>query len=192
MKYLLCLLLIAAISSAEVLWSWDFDVIPNGWEANQYWDFADTVAHSYVQSSSGSESQTSEMYSDTLTIPPDVCMITAYLYSEHNYDGWYSTGESSCSLWARLGIAGGSMHTLEFESHSWGFDSSAAGTGIMSAVVEVPVNGGDNIYLTFVSHAGSSYSASAMMDWTISALTITSGSATLLRHSWAEIKNSFQ
>jgi len=128
MKYLFCVLfLLAAVSSGEVLWSWSFDEIPTGWVANQYWDFADSGAHSYVESASlahGGAEQNSEMLSDTLVIPAGVSMIAVYIYSNSNYHGWWSTGESECNLRARLGIVGGSMNTVEYESHYWGFDIS--------------------------------------------------------------------
>ncbi len=146
------LVIICSASSAEVLWNWDFSELPDEWSANEYWDFSDTGARSYVSATTSGPyhvTQSSEMLSDTLIIPPSVSMITVVLTSEIDYDGWWSTGESSCYLWARLGVVGGSLTTLEFDSHSWGFDGSHGEP--ISAGIEIPVNGNDLIYLTFMS-----------------------------------------
>lgn len=197
MRYMFCLLfLMADVSYGEVLWEWDFVEIPSGWEANQYWDFSDSGAHSYVQSDSSGLNrgyQTSEMFSDTLTIPSPVTSIKVSLASVRDYNGWYTTGESNCFLWARLGIAGVSMQTLEYETHYWGAERFSESAGIISAEVDIHVFPGDLIYFTFQSHAGSSssYGAYAMMDWIITSLTISSDSTSLSRQSWGGIKSSF-
>ena len=179
-------------SSADVLWSWDFTELPNEWLANEYWDFSDSGAHSYVSATTSgpySVTQTSEMFSDTLTVPPSVSLITVVLTSEKDYDGWWSTGESYCSLWARLGVVGGELTTLEFDSHSWGFDGYHGEP--VSAEIDIPVNGNDLIYLTFRSQASSSYGAYAMMDWLINDITISADMSSLEKYSWGEIKSSF-
>ncbi len=179
-------------SFADVLWSWDFAEIPDGWEANEYWDFSDSGAHSYVAATTSGPyhvTQISEMLSDTLIIPPSVSLITVIITSEHDYDGWWTTGESYCSLWARLGVVGGGLTTLEFDSHSWGFDGNCGEP--ISAEIDIPVNGNDLIYLTFRSQASSSYGAYAMMDWLINDITISADLSSLEKYSWGEIKSSF-
>lgn len=192
MRFLFCLPLIIAISSADVLWSWDFEEIPAGWEANQYWEFSDSGARSYVSASTSgpySVTQTSEMLSDTLTIPAGLSQITVEITSEIDYDGWWTTGESSCYLWSRLGIVGGSLFTIEFDSHGWGFDEFTGEP--VSAQVVIPVNGEDLVFLMFNTLASSDYGAYAMMDWLITDFTISGSGSHLDLYSWGEIKHSF-
>ncbi len=102
---------------------------------------------------------------------------------------WWSTGESYCSLWARLGVVGGGLTILEFDNHGWGFDGYHGEP--VSAEVDIPVNGNDLIYLKFRSQASSSYGAYAMMDWLINDITISADLSSLEKYSWGEIKSSF-
>lgn len=189
---MLVVVVVAAVSNADILWNWDFNELPSGWEANEYWDCSDSEARSYVfaqTSGPGSNSQTSEMYSDTMMVPDTVTLITISVSSEWEYDGWAASGESNCYLLSKLYIVGGSDHTLEFYSRSWGFDCFVSGQ--RSVVLDIPVNPGDLFWLRFKSSASSSYGAYAMMDWTVFNVNISCEGSPLGRSSWGRIKGSF-
>lgn len=188
----LLVVVIAAVSNADTLWNWDFNALPSGWEANEYWDCSDSQARSYVSaltSGPGSNSQTSEMYSDTMTVPDSVLLITVSVTSEWTYDGWATSGESNCNLHSELCIIGGGDHTLEFYSRSWGFDCFTSGQ--RSVVLDISVNPGDLFWLSFESSASSSYGAYAMMDWTVFNVNISCEGSALGRSSWGRIKSTF-
>ncbi len=192
MRILFVLLVFTTISGADILWNWDFNELPSGWEANEYWDCSDSQARSYVSaltSGPGSCSETSEMYSDTMIVPDSVSLITVSVTSEWVYDGWATSGESNCYLHSELCIVGGSDHTLEFYSRGWGFDCFPSGQ--RSVVLDIPVNPGDLFWLNFMSHASSSYGAYAMMDWTVFNVNISCEGSALGRSSWGGIKSTF-
>ena len=194
MRMLFVLLVFATISGADVLWNWDFNELPSGWEANEFWDCSDSQARSYVSaltSGPGSNSEMSEMYSDTMTLPDSVTLITVSVSSEWDYEGWAASGESNCILSSGLEIVGGTGHTLEFDSHYWGFDGCVSCDDQRSVVLDIPVNPGDLFWLSFRSSASSSYGAYAMMDWTIFNVNISCGGSSLERSSWGSIKSTF-
>ncbi len=191
MKVTLVFLLLTGICAAETIWNWDMTELPSGWTANEYWDFTAAGAHSYVSAlTSGpySVSQTAQMFSDTLTVPDSLNMIIVCITDNWSWSGWSTTGESNCFIWFRLISLSGTTYTIEFDSHSWGFDQSIFGS--RTAQVEVPIAGGEKFYLKFYSNASSSYGAFASMTWDIESLYITdSGGTSLERRTWAEIKS---
>ncbi len=190
MKVAALFLVITGICVADTIWSWDMTELPSGWTADEYWNFNTTGAHSYVSASTSgpySVSQTSQMFSDTLTVPDSLDMIIVCITDDWSWSGWWTTGESNCSIWFSLESLSGTCYLIEFDSHSWGFDHSVFGSRTVQ--VEVPISGGEEFYLDINSNASSSYGAFAEMTWNIESLFITDGSGTSLEHStWAEIK----
>lgn len=190
------LLILTPESGAEILWQWDMTALPGGWTANQYWQFDSEGAHSYVSSSGAScdatdGSQSALMVSDTLTVPPGLDCVIVGLDTDWEYDGWWTTGESSCNIWFRIMVVGGGYHTVVFSSHHWGFDRMPAlSDGVTTEVI--PLTGGDEFYLQFSSYAGSSFGAYAEMAWDVADVFIADSSGTALQmETWAEIKNLF-
>lgn len=168
--------------------------LPLEWTANEYWDFNDSGAQSYVYAlTSGpySASETAIMDSDHLIVPSSVDSIIVHITDDWDWSGWCTTGESNCSIWFRLVVVGGGYYTIEFDSHHWGFDESENGSS--SASVLVPISGDTEFYLSFYSYAGSSYGAMAEMEWNIYDLMITdTGGTSLARSTWGSIKSCFE
>lgn len=184
--------LVSRTVSAEILWEWDMGELPSGWWANEYWDFPDTGALSFVHaqtSGSYSVSELAEMRSDTMTVPAGVDTMVVTVFDTWEWDGWYTTGESNCCIWLRVMVPGGDYYTIEFDSHGWGFKESGQP---MNAAVEVPLAAGQQFYLYFYSYAGASYGAMAEMLWTVDHLVITdTGGTSLQRSTWGSIKSVF-
>lgn len=190
MKVTALFLVFASICAADTIWNWDMTELPSGWTADEYWDFSTTGTHSYVEASTSgpySVSQTALMCSDTLTVPEYLDTIVVCITDDWNWSGWWTLGESNCYIWFRLKFVSGLYQTIEFDSHSWGFDRSPFLS--RTAEVQVPVQGGEEFWLDFKSSASASYGAGAEMAWNIENLFITDNSSTSLGScTWAEIK----
>ncbi|MBD3278678.1 MAG: hypothetical protein GF388_10285 [Candidatus Aegiribacteria sp.] len=184
---------LVASGSAVTLWEWDLSQLPSGWTANEYWIFNSSGAHSFVSATAyggSSEYESSSMVSDTMIVPFGVDTIVVSLISDWEYDGWWTTGESTCSLWFSIDELGGDYHLVEFDSHGWGFGDGSGTT--RSATVEIPLPSGTPFYLDFHSSAGASYGAHAHMAWDISEVWITDTDGTAMnRSTWGEIKTVF-
>jgi hypothetical protein len=191
MKTLVIILLFSAFTiSADTLWSWTFEALPTDWTANGYWSFSPSGAHSHVSatvSGPGSYSQTATMVSPVLTVPDSVTSLTVSATDTWNWSGWATTGESNCCIWLRLLPTAGGYYTIEFDSHSWGFDLCT--DDLRTTEVEVPLTTGDSFSVSFYSRASASYGGSATMDWYVEGLSISGNYETSLnRSTWADIK----
>ena len=181
-----------SVSTAAVLWEWNFQQLPEGWTANEYWEFSAAGGHSFVSvSTSGpySSTITSYLVSPAYTVPGGVTHLLVTLTSDWDLSGWWSTGESHCYIWGRLYTADND-YTLEFDSRSWGFmQFSSCPCG---DTVTIPVSEGTQYYLHLKSSASSSFGAGAAADWTVSQISITDQSGSeLSRNTWGAIKGSF-
>ena len=192
MKTIVLAFFITFTCIAGTIWNWDLTQLPEGWEANEYWSFDIEGAHSYVEASTYgpySESETAQMYSDTMTVPDSVDCMVVNILDEWNYSGWWSNGESSCVIWFRLSPLEADYYTIEFDSHYWGFIRI---NDEKTTSVLIPLAGGEEFYLDFYSRASSSYGAGAEMAWDISNLQITDTTTAALEHStWGQIKREF-
>jgi len=191
MKALVIILILSAFTiSADTLWSWTFEALPTDWTANEFWSFSASGGHSHVSATAsgpGSYSQTATMVSQTLTVPDSVTSLTVSVTDTWEWDGWCASGESNCYIWLRLLPTAGGYYTIEFDSHSWGFDLCT--DDLRTTEVEVPLSAGDSFGVSFYSRASASYGASATMDWYVEGLSISGNYETALdRSTWAGIK----
>lgn len=182
----------ASVSTGTVLWEWTFQALPAGWTVNEYWEFTDTGAHSYVSATTSgpySVSQYAELVSPVYTVPAGVTHLLVTVTSEWNLSGWCASGESNCYIWARIDTSE-DWYSVEFDSKSWGFDQSVSYPG--TDTVAIYISEGTKFTLLLKSGASSSYGASATADWMVHQITITDQDGTALsRNTWGAIKSSF-
>lgn len=189
MRFILAAVLLLPILPllADVVYTYDFQTLPEDWTADPEWSFGSGGAAVAVSASGGppvSNYAMMESDSEPIMLPAGTDSVLIQVSQDHTLDGYFTTGEAYASVYGWAYHNGSSLTLFSF-SQSWGFPYRSSRD---TSSVSFPAEEGDYLAFKFSVYA-SAFGGSATSTLQIYYMTVTAYVNTAIENStWADIK----